>query len=209
MTIKSSAIALALAALTAPAALMSAAPAYAQAASESDAKAAAKFIDTLSSEAFAVIRSGSANSPQTRAALNEMLAENFDVNYIGQYLIRRHKKDIDADQYRAYMAVFPTWVVATYTNNLFAFEDSEIRVIRAIPRGARGDVEVFTRIIPKSGSPFDAVWQLRMKGPDDFKIRNLKVSGVNMALTQEQDFNAYIGRNGFDALVALMKKRIS
>ncbi|MGB7406733.1 MAG: ABC transporter substrate-binding protein [Pacificimonas sp.] len=202
---RTSAIAIALAAMAVPFAL-TAAPVYAQAATDAEAEAAAAFIDGLAEDAFAVIRSGDPKNKATQDELRGMLAENFDVRYIGQYLIRRHRNDITADQYRAYMNVFPKWVVATYTNNLFAFNDSRLEVIRAIPRGTRGDIEVFTRVIPKSGSPIDAIWQLR-KQDDEFLIRNLKVSGVNMALTQEQDFNAYIGRKGFDALVDLMTRR--
>jgi|TARA_R100000501_G_scaffold13654_5_gene25069 phospholipid transport system substrate-binding protein len=202
-------IAAALVSMAAPLSILVATPASAQAATDSDTKAASAFIDGLAEDAFGVIRSGDAQSPQTQEELRKMLASNFDVNYIGQYLIRRHRQDISDTQYREYMKVFPQWVVATYTNNLFAFEDSELSVTRAVPRGSRGDVEVYTRITPKSGNPVDAVWQVRKKGSNDFKIRNLKVSGVNMALTQEQDFNAYISRNGFDGLVTLMKKRIS
>ena len=189
-------------------ATMPLAPAAAQAASDADAQAAGQFIDNLANDAFTVIKSGDPESRATKTELRSMLAENFDVQYIGQYLIRRHKDDITKQQYDAYMQVFPSWVVETYTNNLFAFRDANLNVIRAVPSGSRGDIEVYTRVQPASGAPIDAVWQVRKVG-SDYKIRNMKVSGVNMALTQEQDFNSYISRNGFDALVSLMKRRVS
>ncbi|MGB3724115.1 MAG: ABC transporter substrate-binding protein [Pacificimonas sp.] len=205
MTFRVSAIALALSAMAAPA-MLAATPAAAQAATDADAKAAASFIDKLAGDAFDVIRDGDASSSATQAKLREMLAANFDVDYIGQYLIRSQKGSISREQYRDYMSVFPTWVVATYTNNLFAFDDSTLDVIRAVPAGSRGDLKVYTRVKPKSGSPINAIWSVRKVG-GKFLIRNLEVSGVNMALTQEKDFRSYIANNGFDKLVALMKKR--
>ena len=212
MNIKSKFLAVALAAATplAGASLImgAATPAAAQAASDADAKRAGAFIDELAGGTFGVIRSGDANSGATKAKLRGMLAKNFDVDYIGQYLIRRHRSDLSDAQFRNYMAVFPDWVVATYTNNLFAFKDSELKVLRAVPAGSRGDIEVYSRVTPPSGAPIDAVWQVRKDG-NGFTIRNLKVSGVNLTLTQEQDFNAYINKNGFDALVDLMKRRVS
>ncbi|MEE4350253.1 MAG: ABC transporter substrate-binding protein [Pacificimonas sp.] len=197
-----------LASMAAPAALVAAAPAYAQAASDADAARAGEFIDGLANQAFQVVRSGSANSDATKTELRALLAENFDVSYIGQYLIRRHRGDVDQGQFRAYMQVFPSWVVETYTNNLFAFKDSDLRIIRAVPAGSRGQVEVYSRVTSPSSAPIDAVWLLSPDG-NGWKIRNLTVSGVNMAITQEQDFNAYINKNGFDALVDLMKRRVS
>lgn len=195
----------ALVALAVPA-LLAPVPLAAQEASESDAKAAAGFIDSLAGEAFDVIRAGDPSSSETRATLRDMLAENFDVGYIGNYLIRRHRSSISEDQYKAYMSIFPRWVVGAYTNNLFAFKDARLNVIRAVPRGARGDIEVYTRVNPASGSPINAVWQVR-KSAGEFKIRNLKVSNVNMAVAQEEDFNAFIRNRGFDALVEKMRER--
>lgn len=200
--------ALLLASLAAPAAFLAPTPAAAQAASEADAQRAGQFIDGLAGEAFDVIRAGNPESAATKQKLRQLLASNFDVDYIGQYLIRRHRDDISADQYRAYMQVFPGWVVETYTNNLFAFRDADLEVVRAIPSGNRGDIEVYSRVVPTDGAPVDAVWQIRKDG-NDFTIRNMKVSGVNLTLTQEQDFNSYINRNGFDELVALMRRRVS
>ncbi|MEM8826840.1 MAG: ABC transporter substrate-binding protein [Pseudomonadota bacterium] len=207
MKFRTSAIAFALTALTAPLAMI-ATPAGAEAATEVEAGEAAAFIESLSGQAFDVIRGGDPDDPATRKRLRTLLAEAFDVNYVGQFLVRRHWRELEPKQKSAYMAIFPEWVVATYTNNLFTFADSNVQILRAIPRGTRGDVQVFTRITPGSGTPFPAVWDVRKKD-GEFKIRNLTVSGVNMALTQSEDFNAYINRNGFDELVALMKKRVA
>ena len=63
----------------------------------------------------------------------------------------------------------------------------------------------FTRITdPKGGKPIDAVWQVSAGAKP--LVSNITVNGVNVALTQEQDFSAYIDKNGFDALVDFMRK---
>ena len=122
-------------------------PAHAQAATEAEAKSAATFIDTLAGEAFDVIRAGDPSSPATKTKLRGMLAENFDVNYIGQYLIRRHKKVRSPGRSISgrICGFSPTWVVATYTNNLFAFDDCR-RLMSFAPcrRGTRGDLKVYS-----------------------------------------------------------------
>jgi len=40
-----------------------------------------------------------------------------------------------------------------------------------------------------------------------YKVTNLKVGGVNLAISQAADFDAIIQRKGFDALVQMMKAR--
>ena len=53
---------------------------------------------------------------------------------------------------------------------------------------------------------FLVVWTLAKAG-NGYKVTNLTDSGVALAVTQGADFDSYIQRNGFDGLVAFMKKR--
>jgi phospholipid transport system substrate-binding protein len=40
-----------------------------------------------------------------------------------------------------------------------------------------------------------------------YKVQNLTVSGVNLAVAQGADFDSYIQRNGFDRLIQFMRSR--
>jgi phospholipid transport system substrate-binding protein len=97
-------------------------------------------------------------------------------------------------------------VVGTYADRLYDYANSDLKVVRTLPRGARGDVDVFSRItLPNGGQPIDAVWTVRKAPNGKFQIQNLTVAGVNLSLTQEADFSSFIQRKGFDALVQFMR----
>ncbi len=195
-----------LALLAAPASVATAQTAAPRALSATDAKAAGAFIDDLAGQAFTILRDKSMTKPQVRAKFRSMLRENFAVADIGNRLIRRHRATITPAQYNAYMSTFPDYVVGTYADRLYDYSDSDLKVIRTLPRGTRGDVEVFTRItLASGGRPIDSTWTVRKAPNGKFQIHNLSVAGVNLALTQEADFTSFIQRKGFDALVAFMK----
>lgn len=197
-------VALALIAAPATGALAEAAPAHA--ASGQDAKAAGVFIDNLSDQAFAILRDKSMTKPQVRTKFRTMLRENFAVNEIGNRLIRRHRATLTPAQYNAYMAAFPDYVVGTYADRLYEYANSELKVIRTLPRGSRGDIDVMTSItLPNGGTPIQSTWTVRRAPNGKFQIQNLSVAGVNLALTQEADFTSFIQRKGFDALVQFMR----
>lgn len=196
-------VALALMAAPATGAL---AQAPAHAAPGQDTKAAGVFIDNLSEQAFAILRDKSMTKPQVRAKFRTMLRENFAVNEIGNRLIRRHRATLTPAQYNAYMTAFPDYVVGTYADRLYEYANSDLKVIRTLPRGTRGDVDVMTSItLPNGGNPIASTWTVR-RGPNGkFQILNLSVAGVNLSLTQEADFTSFIQRKGFDALVQFMR----
>ncbi len=202
-------LALALACAT-PVALFPMAPATAtaQPASASDARVAGQFIDGLADKAFAILRDKSLTRNDARARFRDMLRENFAVQEIGVKLIRRHlPPNITPAQYRQYQAVFPDYVVGTYADRLYDYANADLRVLRTRPRGTRGDIDVTTRITtPDGAQPIETIWTLRKTADGKLKITNLTVAGVNLTLTQEADFDSYIRKNGFDALVRFMKE---
>ncbi|WP_300539342.1 phospholipid-binding protein MlaC, partial [Sphingosinicella sp.] len=173
-------------------------------------KAAGTFITELSQRAYAVLRDKSNDKNEVRAQFRTLLKENFAVTDIGNRLIRRHVRTINKQQYQAYQAAFPDYVVDTYTDNLFEFADSELKVVRTVPRGTRGTIDVYARVTRNNGAqPIDSIWTVKKNQSGKYVVDNLTVAGVNLSLTQEADFTAYIQKNGFDALVQFMKDRKS
>jgi phospholipid transport system substrate-binding protein len=191
-----------------------AAPALAQSAAgpatAQQQKVAADFVSELAGQAFAVLRDNGLSKDQARKKFRSLLRANFDVDGTGLRLIRAYRapgspiKLTDA-QVNAYRAALPDFLVNTYSDRLYDFATAKVTGVRTVARGSRGEVDVFTRISdPKGGKPIDAIWQV--KSGTKPLVSNVTVNGVNVALTQEADFKAYIEKNGFDALVDFMKK---
>lgn len=199
-------IALLLAALALPMA-----PAMAQApATQAQQQAAGTFVGDLAGKAFAILQDQSLDRGAARAQFRELLRANFDVDGTGMRLIRSYRapnspvKLTDA-QLQAYRAALPDFLVNTYSERLYDFATAKLTVVRTLPVGNRGDVNVFTRITdPNGGRPIEAVWQVKAGAKP--LVTNILVNGVNIALTQEADFKSYIERNGFDALVNFMNQ---
>jgi phospholipid transport system substrate-binding protein len=193
--------------LIAPIALIAlASPAAAQTAANAQTQAqASAFITKLSNDAFGVLRNKSLTRDAARAQFRALLRQNFAITEIGNRLIRTQRATITPAQLQAYQAALPDFIVNTYADRLYDFADARVQVVRTLPLGSRGDVNVVTRITRPSGNPIDATWSVR-PAATGMQVTNLTVNGVNVALTQEADFKAYIQRNGFDALVAFMRK---
>ena len=193
------------------AAVLAPAPLMAQAATPVQQQQASAFITSLAEDAFAVLRDTGLTKTAARTKFRELLRANFALDETGLRLIRKWRaptspiKLTDA-QLTAYRTALPTFLVNTYSDRLYDFASAKVTAVRTAPRGTRGEVDVYSRISdPKGGKPIDAIWTVKMGGPKPL-VANLTVNGVNVALTQEADFNAFVEQNGFDALIAFMKK---
>lgn len=160
------------------------------------------FVDTLADEGFTVLRSGSKATSRTQ--FRTLLSQYFAVDQIGDRLIRRWRPKITPAQYAAYKAAFPNFIIGSYSDRLFDYARADLKVVRAVPQGT--SAAVMTQVTKPGSSPINAVWTVDRIG-GGYKVTNLTVAGVNLAVTQAADFDAYIQRNGFDKLVAFMKAR--
>lgn len=167
-----------------------------------DTRDPGRFVDTLADTAFAALRAG--DSVVARKEFRGLLAQHFDVAAIGDRLIARHRSSITAAQYSQYRAAFPGFIVGTYSDNLAPYARADLRVVRVEPRGS--NAVVVTSVTRPGSRASNAVWTV-VRSPGGYKVSNLTVGGVNLGLAQQADFDSYIRRRGFDALVAFMKSR--
>lgn len=161
-----------------------------------------QFVNGFATEGFAALRSG--NRTAAKAEFRRLLAQYVAVDAIGDRLIRRWANQITPTQKAAYKATFPNYIIGTYADRLFDYARADFKVVRSSPAGT--GVDVTTQVTKPGAQPITAIWSLG-KASSGYKVTNLKVAGVNLALTQAADFDAIIQRQGFDALVQMMKTR--
>ena len=162
-----------------------------------------QFVQTLSADGLGALRGG--NKVAAKAKFRALLAQHFAVDAIGDRLIRRWAPTITPAQRAAYKAAFPNYIIGTYADRLFQYADADVKVGRATP-AAGGTVDVATQVIQPGRQPIPAIWSVAKAGAG-YKVTNLKVAGINLAIAQAADFDAIVQRQGFDALVAMMKSR--
>ncbi|GGE06524.1 hypothetical protein GCM10011529_11140 [Polymorphobacter glacialis] len=166
--------------------------------------AARQFVESLANDAFAVLRDKSSSKAEGRAKFRSMLQQNVALQDIGNRLIKRHRATITPAQYSAYQAALPEFVLNAYSDRLYDYSDASVKTLRTVGRGP-GMTDVYTRVTRPGSQPVDAIWTVKKLPTGKNKVNNLTVQGINLSLTQEADFNAYIQKNGFDALVTFLK----
>jgi phospholipid transport system substrate-binding protein len=112
------------------------------------------FVDTLSDEGFAVLRTG--NKVAAKAQFRTLLSQYFAVDAIGDRLIRRWSAKITPAQRAAYKAAFPNFIIGSYADRLFDYARADVKVLRTVPQGA--SAAVMTQVINPGAQPITAIW---------------------------------------------------
>ena len=169
---------------------------------------ATAFIQDIGDKTVAALADDGAGDAERRNRLAGVLQDGLDIRSIGRFVLGRHWRAASDEQRKSYDRLFERYLVTTYVERLNRYTDASFAVVDAQPVGNNADAMVVTAIQPPEGETITASWRVRGAN-DKFKILDLLVEGVSMAVTQRADFNALIKKGGFDGLLSRLQEMVN
>jgi phospholipid transport system substrate-binding protein len=162
------------------------------------------FIRGLGSQALAVIHSD--RMPAEKAAyFKQTIHQDFDLTGISRFVLGRYWRMASPAERQEFTDIFADHLIRFYGQRLAQSGDASFVVTGS--RSDPDDVIVTSRIIRQSGPPLTVEWRL---GRSDglYKIEDVTIDGVSMALAQRSEIAAKIARDGgqLGLLLATMRK---
>ncbi len=189
--------------------IAAAAPAVAQGkpaaatAQSADIDAAVAFSKTLTANATAALTSAKPKAEQL-ADFQKVLGAGLALDVIGKFMIGETRKTMTPAQIARYDAAFPPYLTKLYADQFAPIVGRPLEVVDAKALGR--DVIVRTRFSRKEGPPINVDWRVRTLKSGERKAVDIIVSGVSIMLVKREEFSAFIGRQGVDALLARIEK---
>jgi phospholipid transport system substrate-binding protein len=152
----------------------------------------ADFISALGNQGLAVIRSNAAID-QKAAYFHQMLRQDFDLARISRFGLGPYWRAASEREQQEFTRLLEDHLVRFYGRRFAEYGGESLRVTgsRADPDG----VIVSSQVIRPQGLPIAVDWRLGLND-GHYKIADVIVDGVSMALTQRSEFAAMIQRNG-------------
>ena len=153
----------------------------------------AAVITSLGNQALEVL--GNNVDPKLRVArFRQLFSEDFDVPGIARFVLGRYWRIATEPQQQEFVKLFADYIALAYSNRLAEYSGETLHVTgtRPAPDGSVVSSEI---VRPNGAPPAKVDWVLT---PHDgaYKISDVVVEGVSMAVTQRSEFASVIQRNG-------------
>jgi phospholipid transport system substrate-binding protein len=166
----------------------------------------AAVINNLGNRALEVL--GKNATPAQRVArFHQLFREDFDVPGIARFVLGRYWKTATPEQQEEFVRLFEDYIALVYSSQFAAYAGENLKVT-----GSRANAEgavVTSEIIRPSGAPPVKVeWHLTDRN-GTYKISDVTVDGISMAVTQRSEFASVIQRNGgqVEGLIAQLRQK--
>jgi len=168
---------------------------------------AATFVRKFADRAIAMLTDRSLSAGDRDEALRELLRTGFDLDITSRLVLGRYWGQATAEQRTAYRQLFEDYLVATYGGQLREYSGQTLQVQGARLEGGR-DAIVRSRVQASNGGSLIGVdWRLR-RSQDRWRIIDVVVAGVSLAITHRSEFAALISREGgIDGLLQALRRK--
>ena len=168
---------------------------------------AAKFVQTLGSEAVLLQSAARSSGPEERTALlRGLVRRGFNLELTSQFVLGKYWNRATAAQRAEFQDLFTEYLLNSYARHIGSYHAETLNIVASHPVGAQ-DVLVETSVTSDDGAS-NPIWRVRAED-GIYKIIDVSIDGVSLALTQRREFATVINRQGLDGLLDMLRQKLA
>jgi phospholipid transport system substrate-binding protein len=168
---------------------------------DKEVQGAKSFVNGVAQDGIGFLSDESLSAAKKSSSFRKLLQSNFDMQTIARFALGRYWRSASEAQRSEYLKLFDQMIFDVYSSRFGEYSGEELDVIDARADG-KSDIIVNSMIKSKQGTEIKVDWRVRSKN-SKYKIVDVIVEGVSMALTQRSDFSSVIQRGGGDVQVLI------
>ena len=170
---------------------------------QADGDGPAAYIEDLAEAAVTQLADPGLDAAERRRALNSLIREHFAVQDISRFVLARYWRTATDAEKQAFQDVFVRTLAQRFAPLFEGASEDAFEIVRAEQASGEDNLmSVVTRIDPPEGArdasgPVPVTWRLRPRG-DSYRIVDVVVENVSMAITLRSDYTSAIQNEGGD-----------
>ena len=147
---------------------------------------------------------------QRQQRFRGLLDEGFDFPTISRFVLGRYWQPASDSDRKEFSSVFGDYVIQSLSGRFGEYSGESMKVTATRLEGERSTI-VSTAIIHPNGAPPAKVdWRV-LNTPNGFKIADVSVSGISMALSYRDQFATVIDHDGgqISALISELREKLN
>jgi phospholipid transport system substrate-binding protein len=165
---------------------------------------ASAFVTELGSDALKAMKDQSLTPTDRVKHFGALVRKDFDLPRIARFVLGRYWRDASESERAEFTDRFGDYMVKLYSQRFAGYNGEVFRVVKERVESQTTTLVATEITRSTTGEPVAVGWRVA-KTPDGYKITDIDVAGVSLALAQRDEIASAIQQNG-GALPALLKQ---
>ena len=174
-----------------------------------DAGDAAAFLASLTNQAIEKLTDASLPVMEREQSFRSLFRANFDIPAIGRFVLGRYWRKARPEVRKDFLAAFEEIMTQSFASRFSGYADTKFVVVSVQALKRAGQFRVSSRIAPTKDEVYLVDWLVEHRN-GQFRVLDVVVEGVSMALTLRSEYASVIKRSGgrVEGLVAQLHENI-
>lgn len=153
---------------------------------------AINFVDDLADDIIKNVLTAEVTPEQKLETFREAFTKAVDLKSVGQFVLGVYWRKASETDKQAFLDAFTEFTTKTWADRFNMYNGQDI-LFTGVRNAERNQYYVDSHIEDKE--PVEVIWRLRQKG-DSYKIIDIIVEGVSMAMSYRNEYSAILQQNG-------------
>lgn len=167
-----------------------------------DTAKAEEFVQKVTKEGIEDIINANVSQTVKDERFEKLFNNALDLNFIGQFVLGRYWRTATAEQKKEFISAYRELNIKTWSQRFDEFKGKNFIFKGTTPSNSANQVFVNSVVPMDQGEPAKVVWRVKQTG-DKFKIVDIIIENVSLAITARNEYTAYIktAPGGIDDLI--------
>ncbi len=164
------------------------------------------FISKIGQEAINSLTAKDLSDKERQNRFRAIFNRAFSPKLIARFALGRYWRRASGTQQKEYVGLFEDFIVQAYATRFKAYNGQTLKVGKIRDINKRDKI-VYSTLNMTDGRKIPVHW--RVRGNSDYKIVDVLVEGVSMAITQRDEFSSIINQRGgkIEGLLAALREK--
>lgn len=175
-----------------------------------DGAKADAFVRSVTGDGIEEIINANVSQQVKDERFEKLFNQALDLDFIGQFVLGRYWKTATPAQRDAFIKVYRELNIKTWSARFDEFKGKSFVFTGSTPSNSKNQIFINSAVPMNQGEPAKVIWRVKQNG-DKFKIVDIIIENVSLAITARNEYTAFIKNNNgnIDALITDLQKKIN
>ncbi len=154
-----------------------------------------KWVEDISNQTLTILGNDKISSDEKAENIEKIFIENLDIKRISLFILGPYRKNLKSTESSKYFNAIKNFISKVYAKRLSSYPSGNIKVTKVEEKGRRGIIVSSLVNFNDSPNPISIDWWILESSVSDYKIFDIRISGIWMAQEQRSTFTSFLSKN--------------
>ena len=154
-----------------------------------------QWVEDISNQTLIILGNDKISNDKKAENLEEIFIENLDIKKISLFILGPYRKNLKSSESSKYFNAIKNFISKVYAKRLSSYPSGNIKITKVEEKGRRGIIVSSLINFNDRPNPISIDWWILKSSDSDYKVFDIRISGIWMAQEQRSTFTSFLSKN--------------